>query len=491
MLHIFNACVYVDHIQLQYFLCVDYPLHPVVITVCVDRVFMEDNCIAEAQLSSSSNPSCDDRVAGKSSVITKVASTRMADASRPTDPRDFRKSRAYYIKNLDQNAAFQLNQKNSQEKPALNLDRSILTPITDVDEFDEIKVTNSNVEFDVIVSEEAVVDLTIGNNVDICIPESTDMVLGENLTEESRKEDKVVIVVDDSMKAEEKRKTHDVVIVVEKEKEDNVEKDNKLDKLENNITKEKEDVMMVVDDEMEVEEGKQMTDVPAEENRLEVDITKEKVEGEKEYDKHKMEVDKMVVKEKDDKMEVDRVEIKEIDDKMEVELLIEEPAKMEDHMDVTTTTATTTTNTITTINTTSSTTTTTTTTTSSIGRTKLSVPNSSAVSNLALTVTNTQVKSKPFRFNPEPIDDDLSLPSSNELSNQVLSNNFLRDIENLSDYVEAQLPNSPSMNRILNKPLIPSCSAFRSSVLSNVTSTVKSGSSLSTSGKQNTNTVRT
>ena len=152
---------------------------------------------------------------------------------------------------------------------------------------------------------------------------------------------------------------------------------------------------------------------------------------------------------KDDKIEVDKV--KEKDDKMEVEEPLTEQFKTVEHMD-------------TTLNVNSS--------------------NKFPLANSAMTGSKIRVKNELFCFNPEPIDDDLSLPSCNELSNQVLSNNLLRDIENLSDSVDNQLPIGPSISRVLSKPLIPSCSAFRSSVLSDVTSTVRSGSSLSVSGRK-------
>ena len=152
---------------------------------------------------------------------------------------------------------------------------------------------------------------------------------------------------------------------------------------------------------------------------------------------------------KDERKEVNVDKVKKNEDKMDVELPIKEQVKADNHMHTTS-------------NIDSSTTT-----------------NSSAVNNLAVTVSKVRLKSEPYHCNPEPIDDDLSLPSSKELSNQVLSNNLLRDIENLSDNADGR-----SISKVLSRPLIPSCSAFRSSVLSNVTSTVKSGSSLSVSGKQ-------
>ena len=61
---------------------------------------MEDICIAEAPSSSSSNPPCDDRVSSKSSITT-ATSLCMAATSRPCDPRDFKKSRAYQFKSSD------------------------------------------------------------------------------------------------------------------------------------------------------------------------------------------------------------------------------------------------------------------------------------------------------------------------------------------------------------------------------------------------------
>lgn len=366
---------------------------------------MEDICVIEtpssslsSSSSSSSNQSCDDTVPGKL-FVAKTTSNCMAASTRPCDPRDIKRSRAYQFKSLDQNAF----QKITQEKSTVILDRSILTPITDGDQFNDIQMTNSNVECDVIISEEAVIDLTIDDSIDICIPEPTDLVMdvdavkkGENKTENDRKEDDVVVIVEDN--------------------------------LEDDLTEEREK-----------EEQK-------EDSKMEVDTEKEK------DDKMKLEVPRTEQAESEDNMDT----VNKDSNKSSIvnSSTVSEQTEPEDRMDTT-----------------------------NIDSNKLSVANSSAVSKVPMTVSNTRVKNKPFHFNPGPIDDDLiSLPSSNELSNQVLSNNFLRDIESLSD-----LPIGPPFSKVLNKPLTPSCSAFRSSVLSNVTST---GSSLSTFDKQSTkNTV--
>jgi len=99
---------------------------------------MEDTCVAETP-SSSSSRYCDDRVSSKPSV-TNLTSHCMAVDSRPCDPRDFKKSRAYQYKTLDQNVC-QLERKVTQEKSMVFLDRSILTPITDGDLVNDIEMT--------------------------------------------------------------------------------------------------------------------------------------------------------------------------------------------------------------------------------------------------------------------------------------------------------------------------------------------------------------
>ena len=551
---------------------------------------MENICVAEA--STSSDPSCDERVSEISSLV-QVTSTYMAATSRPCDPRDFKKSRAYQFKALDQNV-FQLDRKVTQERSTFALDRSILTPITDGDQVNDIKMTTSSTdECDVLVSE-AVVDLAIDNSVDMSMPEVVDMVLEsmdvddskkeDSMTEENRKEDSLariegvmeeqntkaediaqssavlaedkvvrtedtVVVVQDTMEAEnrkedtvmvvedkmeaEDRKQNTMVIVEDKTEvesrkdsttvmveyemevedrkqstvvmvEDTMEaedrkqntvvmvedkteaedgKDNTVvmveDKMETENRKKntvgmvedkteaedrKNNTVAMVDDKMEPEENKKEDSTilledktEAEEKESVVEVEKEKGEVEAVEDREennvvveaRVEDDVAKDEKKDDKIEVDKV--KEKDDKMEVEEPLTEQFKTVEHMD-------------TTLNVNSS--------------------NKFPLANSALTGSKIRVKNELFCFNPEPIDDDLSLPSCNELSNQVLSNNLLRDIENLSDSVDSQLPIGPSISRVLSKPLIPSCSAFRSSVLSDVTSNVRSGSSLSVSGRK-------
>jgi len=391
---------------------------------------MEDICVIETPSSSSSsssasgNQSCDDRVSGKLSVA-KTTSNCMATSTRPCDPRDIKRSRAYQFKSLDQNA-FQLDQKITQEKPMVILDRSILTPITDGDQLNDIQMTNCNVECDVIVSEEAVIDLTIDNSIDICIPESTtdvvmevdDLKKGENKTENGRKGDDIVIIVEDNLK--------------------------------DDMTKEKEKEERKEDSKMEVDTKEEKDD------KMEVEVTrKEQAKAEDSMDTADKDINKSVVNNSTVSEQANPEDSMDTADKdSNKSSVVNSPtiSKPEDCMDTT-----------------------------NIDNNKLSVANSSAVSKLPMTVSNTRVKSKPFHFNPGPIDDDLiSLPSSNELSNQVLSNNFLRDIESLSD-----LPIGPPFSKVLNEPLMPSCSALRGSVPSNVTGTVKSASSPSTSGKQN------
>lgn len=442
---------------------------------------MENICVAEA-LSSSSNPSCDERTTRISSI--KVTSNCMATTNRPCDPRDFKKSRAYQYKTLDQNA-FQLDRKMAQERSMVFLDRSILTPITDGDQVNDIKMTtNSTVECDVI-SEEAVVDLAIDNSVDMCMPEAVDMVMEKMDVDDNKKEENAVVensatvieAITDEQKAEakedrkeevedkvemEENRTHSSVAVVVVE-----------DKIKAEVVKEDTDTAVVVGDKMEMEENRMEDSVTILDDTMVGKATKESnvvaVEKEEKMEIAEDRTENNVVVEgtvenemttdenkEDNKMEVDKV--KESVDKPEIEIPMKEQVKVEDHTD-------------TVANVDSS--------------NKSPVISTTGVTNSTLTVSRTRVKSEPFfLFNPGPIDDDLSLPSCKELSNQVLCNNFLRDIENLSESVDIQLPINPSINRVLNKPLIPSCSAFRSSVLSNVTSTVKSGSSMSISGKQ-------
>ena len=443
---------------------------------------MENICVAEA--SSSSDPSCDERVSEISS-LAQVTSNRMAAASRPCDPRDFKKSRAYQFKALDQNV-YQLDRKVTQERSAFALDRSILTPITDGDQVNDIKmIANSTDECDVFVSEEAVVDLAIDNRVDMSIPEVVDMVL-ENMdvgdskkedstTEGNRKEDSLTIIegVMEEQNTEAENRTQsgavlakdkmerieDAVVVVQDKTETENRKDDTVmvvkDKME--VGDRKENTVVMVEDKMEAEENikedstiilEDKTDTKEKESVLEAEKEEEKVEAvEDSKEKNvvveaRVEDDVIKDKNKDDKMEVDKVREKE--DKMEVEEPLTEQFKTMEHMD-------------TTLNVDSS--------------------NKSLPANSVFTASKMRVKNELFCFNPEPIDDDLVLPSCNELSNQVLSNNLLRDIENLSDSMDSQLPIGPSISRVLSKPLIPSCSAFRSSVLSNVTSTARSGSS--------------
>ena len=568
---------------------------------------MENICVAEA--STSSDPSCDERVSEISSLV-QVTSTHMAATSRPCDPRDFKKSRAYQFKALDQNV-FQLDRKVTQERSTFALDRSILTPITDGDQVNDIKMTTSSTdECDVLVSE-AVVDLAIDNSVDMSMPEVVDMVLEsmdvddnkkeDSMTEGNRKEDSLariegvteeqntkaediaqssavlaedkvvrtedtVVVVQDTMEAENRKedtvmvvedkmevedRKQNTMVIVEDKTEAESRKDSTIvmveDKMEAEDRKQstvvmvedtmeaedrKQNTVVMVEDKMEAEDGKDNTVVmvedkteaedgkdntvvmvedkmetenrkkntvgmvedkteaedrknntvaivddkmEAEENKKEdstilledkteaeekesvVEVEKEKGEVEAVEDREennvvveaRVEDDVAKDENKDDKIEVDKV--KEKDDKMEVEEPLTEQFKTVEHMD-------------TTLNVNSS--------------------NKFPLANSALTGSKIRVKNELFCFNPEPIDDDLSLPSCNELSNQVLSNNLLRDIENLSDSVDSQLPIGPSISRVLSKPLIPSCSAFRSSVLSDVTSTVRSGSSLSVSGRK-------
>lgn len=440
---------------------------------------MEDTCVAEPPLSSG-DPSCDDRVSN-TLFVTKVTSNCMAASGRPCDPRDFKKSRAYQFKTLDQNA-FQLDQKMAQEKSTVVLDRSILTPITDGDQLNDIKMVTSNVEYDVIVSEDAVIDLAIDNSVDVqCMPELADMAMDvevakkeESIMKEDRTEINVVVV--ENQPETEDRKENNVIIVVEEDRTEAKEqrKEDIVIMIEDKMEAEeqdKEDNLIIAEDKMEAEEDRNEENVMVNEDKIktedknenivEEDKTKEDkviVEATMEVEEDKTKEDKVIVettmeddaaKEKGkDKMEVD--DVKEKDDKMEVEVPTKEQSKVENRMD-----------------------------SAKADSRKLPISNTTAVDYLPLVVSNVRVKTESFNFNPEPIDDDLALPSSNELSNQV---HFLRDIENLNDCVDVQLP----ISRVLNKPLIPSCSAFRSSVLSNVTSTVKSGSSLSISGKRST-----
>ena len=469
---------------------------------------MEDTFISDTPLSSS-NPCYDDRLSDKVSV-TNVTSHCMATANRPCDPRDFKKSRAYRFRTLDQNEC-QLDQKIACENSMAFLDRSILTPITDGDQVNDINMTsNSNVEdCDVIVSEEAVVDLTITDSIDICMSETVEVMdTDDDKKDGNRKEDILVVIedkiedqkqdnmvlVDHKIEAEEDRKEDGVVVVVEDEEtqdkmevEDRkgdstkiledileakdinaiavLEEKNKME-VENRDgenTKTGEDMLEANDSNVvalsEREDKMETAEVGSSENNAVVII---EGEGRKENNpilvledgENKMEtaesVKVVVAEEKEgDNVEVDKI-IKRKDDKMEVEIPVKKLVKD---------------------------------TTFNIDSTHTST---TAVTNSTVTVSKSRVKSEPFPFNPEPIDDDLSLPSSKELSNQVLSNNFLRDIESLNDSGDVQSPMGSSMNRVLNKPLIPSCSAFRSSVLSNVTSTVRSGSSQSVSRKQNT-----
>ena len=507
---------------------------------------MEDICLAETPLSSS-NLYYDDRVSGKPSVAN-ITSHCMAATNRPCDPRDFKKSRAYRFRTLDQNVC----QLDTHEKSMVFLDRSILTPITDGDRVNDIKMTtNCSVEeCDVIVSEEAVVDLTFNDSIDICMSETVEVMdidvakSEENTLEEDRKEDILVVVEGkDKIETEEHKKQDNKVLVDSKieaedgqeenvavEKEDKMEVEdrrgestkvvqdileandnNAVALLEENRGEDKmevedrsgesmkivEDILEVKDnntgalleensgedkiegrkqnnaivvleeeegeDNMEAAEDTKAVVVEEEEDSMEtaegimendtVVRTKDNItKNVKKENKIEVEVDKLM-----DKMEeVDKVKenvevdkIKKKNDKMEVEIPVKEQVKAVNCA-------------------------------SNIDSTnKLSIINTAAVTNL-------RVKSELFHFNPEPIDDDLSLPSSKELSNQVLSNNLLRDIESLNDGIDMQLPVGSPMSRVLNKPLIPSCSAFRSSVLSNVTSTVRSGSTQSISGKQNT-----
>lgn len=438
----------------------------------------------------------------------------MANTNRPCDPRDFKKSRAYQFITLDQNVR-PLDQKIVRENSMAFLDRSILTPITDGDQVNDIKMTgNSNIEdCDVIVSEEAVVDLTITDSIDMCMSETVEVMDTDgDKKEENRKEDILVVVedrietvdekqdnmvlVDHKIGAEEDRKEDSVVVVVEDEEtQDKMEvEDRKGDstKILKDILEPKDINAVAVLEEkskMEVENGNGENTIivedilEAEDSNVVALLEKEDkmetaeggrsensavviIEGEGEDRKEsnpilvledgedRMEtaesVKTVVAEEKvEDNVEVDKI-MKRKDDKMEVEIPVKELVKD---------------------------------TTSNIDSTTTST---TAVTNSTLTITKSRAKSEPFHFNPEPIDDDLSLPSSKELSNQVLSNNFLRDIESLNDSADVQSPMDSSMSRVLNKPLIPSCSAFRSSVLSNVTSTVKSGSPQLISRKQNT-----
>ena len=536
---------------------------------------MEDTCVAETP--SSSSRYCDDIVSSKPSV-TNITTHGMAASSRPCDPRDFKKSRAYQYKTLDQNMC-QLERKITQEKSVVFLDRSILTPITDGDLVNDIKMTaNANIEeYNMIVSEEPLVDLTIDSSIDICLSETVevmevDATKREENTVQSRKIDTVVVVeendkikenegkaldnlvlVDSKIEMEEDKKAEDSIVVfkedkmeVEDKQLDSVKivegileaKDNSAvelleekDKLELSEDRSKSNAVILVEEKKETKlaedreesnavilveekEGEMETaesvaenivGVRAEDNAPKDDIKETKIAGQlNEYMEieEKMEVEVDNVPKKDDSMKVempaqeqtkmvneeqtkimDEVEIKNIkkkDDNMEVEMPAQGQTKMVDevkvnnvkkkddnmdvemsaqeqvmdHMDF-----------------------------SSITDTSNTMPlNTTTVTSSTLTVSKSRVKNELFDFNPEPIDDDLSLPSSKELSNQVLSYNFLRDIENLNDSIDTV---DTSMSRVLNKPLIPSCSAFRSSVLSNVTSTVRSGSSQSVSGKQN------
>ena len=536
---------------------------------------MEDTCVAETP--SSSSRYCDDIVSSKPSV-TNITTHGMAASSRPCDPRDFKKSRAYQYKTLDQNVC-QLEHKITQEKSVVFLDRSILTPITDGDLVNDIKMTaNANVEeYNMIVSEEPLVDLTIDSSIDICLSETVevmevDATKREENTVQSRKIDTVVVVeendkikenegkaldnlvlVNSKIEMEEDKKAEDSIVVFKEDKmevedkqldsvkivggileaKDNsavelLEEKDKLElsedrsksnavilveeKKETKLAKDREEsnaVILVEEKEGEMETAESVAEnivgVRAEDNAPKDDIKETKIAGQlNEYMEieEKMEVEVDNVPKKDDSMKVempaqeqtkmvneeqtkimDEVEIKNIkkkDDNMEVEMPaqgqtkmvdevkvnnvkkkddnmdVEMPAQEQvmDHMDF-----------------------------SSITDTSNTMPlNTTTVTSSTLTVSKSRVKNELFDFNPEPIDDDLSLPSSKELSNQVLSYNFLRDIENLNDSIDTV---DTSMSRVLNKPLIPSCSAFRSSVLSNVTSTVRSGSSQSVSGKQN------
>ena len=462
---------------------------------------MEDTCITDTPLSSS-NPCYNDTLSGKTSV-TNITSHCMATTNRPCDPRDFKKSRAYRFRTLDQNVC-QLDQKIARENSMAFLDRSILTPITDGDQVNDIKMTNVE---DCEVSEEAFVDLTITDSIDICMSETVEIMDTDSDKKESRKEDILVVVedrietevdekqdhavlVDHKLEAEDRKEG--IVVLVEDETEDKMEVEDR----KGNSTKILEDILEAKDintiavleekNKMEVENrnGKsteivedilgakdsnvvtlserddEMETAEAGESKNSSAVVIEEGEGKKENNpilvledgEDRMETAEspkaMVAEQKEDNVEVDKI-IERKDDKMEVEIPVKEPIKD---------------------------------TTSNIDSTNTSTP---AVTNLILTVNKSRVKSEPFRFNPEPIDDDLSLPSSKELSNQVLSNNFLRDIESLNDSGDVQSPMGSSMSRVLNKPLIPSCSAFRSSVLSNVTSTVRSGSAQSVSRKQN------
>ena len=569
---------------------------------------MEDTCVAETP-SSSSSRYCDDRVCSKPSV-TNVTSHCMAVASRPCDPRDFKKSRAYQYKTLDQNVC-QLERKVTQEKSMVFLDRSILTPITDGDLVNDIEMTaNTKVEeYDMIVSEEALVDLTIDSSIDMClsetvevmeidpckreentvqikkvdcvvVPEEDDkvkekerkaqdnLVLVDNIieTEEDKKADSIVLFKEDKMEVEDKQGGIVKIIEGMLEAEDNngIEQLEEKDKIEMSddrsknyaVTLVEEKVEMKPDEDMEesnavifIEEkegkieaaenvsenivGVRTEDYAPRETRV-VDNLNENMEIEEKMEVEvdnvtkkddnmavempvqeqtkmvdEVEVDKVTrkdevempaqmvdeaevdsVKKKDDKMEVempaqgqtkmmdeaikkDKVEmpahernkmvdegevdnVKKKGDKLQVEIPIQEQV-VDHHMDFSLNADSYSSNTM--------------------------PLNTIAVTSSTLTVSKSRVKSEPFDFNPEPIDDDLSLPSCKELSNQVLSCNFLRDIDNLNDSIDTV---DTSMSRVLNKPLIPSCSAFRSSVLSNVTSTVRSGSSQSVSGKKNT-----
>ena len=484
---------------------------------------MENICVAEA--SSSSDPSCDERVS-EISPLTQVTSNRMAATSRPCDPRDFKKSRAYQFKTLDQNA-FHLDHKVTQERSTFALDRSILTPITDGDQVNDIKMIPNSTDECNVVSEEAVVDLAIDNSVDMNMPEVIDMVLesmdvGDSKKEssktgENRKEDAIaiiegvleeqnteaenrtksgavlakdkmgrtedaVVVVQDKMEAEGKmeaeNRKEDTVMVVEDTMEAQDRKENTVVMVEDKMEEEentKQDSTIILGDKTDAEEKESVLTVEKEEEKVEAvedrkernvvvearvedDVTKDKNKDDKmEVDKVKEKEDKARVegdvtkdKNKDDKMEeVDKV--KEKEDKMEVEEPLTEQVKTVEHMDATS---------------------------------NLDSSNRSLPANSAFTASKIRVKKELFCFNPEPIDDDLALPSCNELSNQVLSNNLLRDIENLSDSMDTQSPIGASISRVLSKPLIPSCSAFRSSVLSNVTSTVRAGSLQSKSGRK-------